>query len=215
MNAAPWSASSFSARTSTGTTSAVRTEPSTISVIRLGRVLAVLKDAATTSPRAAPMSTVRMNPVMREIRVATAMEPVARTTFSPPSAGCSSSAAWGSATATAAVPAAPAATVSAVSGGAMVSPLGLVVSSDLSGAPSSSSSRAGLVSRGAGTGAGGAGATMRRRSPCSVTWFSDSYVVWLVPVRVRKAGCPARRAPRSPPASRPASAPPRRASGPP
>ena len=90
MKAAPWSASSFSARTSTGTTSAVSTEPRTISVIRLGSVFAVLKDAATTSPSAAPMSTVRMKPVTREIRVAMAMEPVARTTFSPPSAACGS-----------------------------------------------------------------------------------------------------------------------------
>ncbi len=213
MKAAPWSASSFSARTSTGTTRAVSTEPSTISVIRLGSVFAVLKDAATTSPSAAPMSTVRMKPVMREIKVATAMEPVARTTFSPPSSSGSASV-CGSATAVAA-PAVPAATVSAVSGGAMVSPLGLVVRSDLSGAPSSAASRAGLVSRGTGTGAGGAGVTMRRRVPLSVTWFSDHCVccvVVLVCVCVRRAGCPARRAPLSPPAGRPAPTRRRRAS---
>ena len=80
MKRAPWSSSSFSARTSTGTTRAVRTEPSTISVMMLGRVLAVLKAEATAGPSAAPMSTVRMKPVTREMRVATAMEPVARTT---------------------------------------------------------------------------------------------------------------------------------------
>ena len=36
INASPWSGSSFSARTSTGTTSEVSTAPSTISVIILG-----------------------------------------------------------------------------------------------------------------------------------------------------------------------------------
>ena len=188
MKAAPWSASSFSARTSTGTTSAVSTDPSTISVIRFGSVLAVLNAEATTSPSAAPMSTVRMKPVMREISVAIAIEPVARTTFSPSLGSVSSAGSAGSATATLVATVATAAASSAVGGGAMVSPLGLVVSRDLSGRPVSAGV-GGFGSRGAGTGAGGAGATMRRRRPasgwllsCAVTAVSVHVGCWVVGV---------------------------------
>src|SRR5699024_7909358 len=88
--ASPWSASSFSARTSTGTTSEVSTAPSTISVIRLGSWFAVVNAEAIAAPKDEPMSTLRIKPVIRESNVATAMEPVARTTS--PSLVCT---AWG------------------------------------------------------------------------------------------------------------------------
>src|SRR5690625_1134957 len=78
--ASPWSASSFSARTSTGTTSEVNTAPRTISVIRLGGWFAVVNADAIAAPNDEPMSTLRIKPVMRDSSVATAMEPVARTT---------------------------------------------------------------------------------------------------------------------------------------
>ena len=81
MKASPLSESSFSARTSTGTTRAVSTAPSTSSVMRLGSVLAVLNAEATAGPSTEPMSTMRIKPVMREISVAMAMEPPARTTW--------------------------------------------------------------------------------------------------------------------------------------
>ena len=149
----PRSGSSFSARTSTGTTSAVSTEPSTISVMMFGSVLAVLNADATAGPSAAPIITVRMNPVMREISVATAMEPVARTTdWLEFSSVASASCAAGASRVATAPPLAP----------ARVSPLGLVVRSERSGSPVSATG-SGLGSRGAGTGAGGAGATMRLR----------------------------------------------------
>ena len=79
-NPEPRSASSRSARVSTGTTSEVSTAPRTISVMRLGSVLAVLNADAIAGDSAAPIMTVRRNPVIRLSRVATAMEPVERTT---------------------------------------------------------------------------------------------------------------------------------------
>ena len=79
MKASPRSASSFSARTSTGTTREVSTAPSTSSVTRFGSVLAVLNALATAPPSAEAINTVRRKPVMRLIRVAIAMEPPART----------------------------------------------------------------------------------------------------------------------------------------
>ena len=79
MKASPRSASSFSARTSTGTTSEVNTAPRTSSVTRFGSVLAVLNALATAPPSAEAMNTVRRKPVMRLISVAIAIEPPART----------------------------------------------------------------------------------------------------------------------------------------
>lgn len=56
--ASPWSASSFPARTSTGTTSEVNTAPRTISVIRLGSWFAVVNAEAIAAPNDEPMSTI-------------------------------------------------------------------------------------------------------------------------------------------------------------
>ena len=95
MNASPRSGSSFSARTSSGMTRLVSTAPSTSSVMRFGRVLAVLKAEPTSTPSAEPMSTVRRKPVIRLSSVAKAMEPVVRTTSASlgfPSAAPSASA---------------------------------------------------------------------------------------------------------------------------
>ena len=133
----PRSASSFSARTNTGTTSEVSTAPSTISVMRLGSWFAVVKAEEIAGPSDEPMSTLRMNPVMREIIVAMAMEPVARTTapsefFSPE----------GSLEVAAALPFSPERSSS-----------------------SSSTATTPLGARFSGTGAGGEGVTMRRRAP--------------------------------------------------
>ena len=80
INAAPWSSSSFSARTSTGITREVSTAPSTISVTMLGNVFATLNADATAGPMVAPMAMLRRKPVIRLIRVAMAMDPVERTT---------------------------------------------------------------------------------------------------------------------------------------
>ena len=76
----PLSASSFSARTRTGTTKEVRTAPRTISVMRLGSWFAVVNAEEIAGPSDEPMRTLRRKPVMREISVAIAMDPVARTT---------------------------------------------------------------------------------------------------------------------------------------
>ena len=80
MKLAPRSGSSLSARTSTGTTREVMTLPRTISVIMFGSVFAVVNAEATAPPSIAPMSRFRMKPVMREINVAIAIEPVEATT---------------------------------------------------------------------------------------------------------------------------------------
>ena len=135
MNSSPRSGSSRSARTNTGTTREVSTAPRTISVTRLGSWLAARYASETPSASVAVTNTERTKPVMRDSSVATAMEPVARTTseseseFPFPSASS-----W-----------------------AAFAPLRL----DLSSTGSCSTG----MSRGSGTGAGGVEATKRPRVP--------------------------------------------------
>src|SRR4051812_34617167 len=77
--AVPPSRSRSWACTSSGTTTDVRTPPSSSSYTMLGSVLDVLYASLTSpTPSAAASTMVRISPVMRETRVATAMVPAAR-----------------------------------------------------------------------------------------------------------------------------------------
>src|SRR5690625_1637072 len=78
MNETPPSSSSCAALASSGMNIAVSTEPSTSSVIMLGRVLAVLNADATAGPSTVRMRIIRTNPVIRLATLATAMDPVER-----------------------------------------------------------------------------------------------------------------------------------------
>ncbi len=71
--ATPPSASSRSARASTGTKIAVKVASSTSAAIRLGSWLATVKALDSAAPRIAASSTMRVNPVIRLTRVANAM----------------------------------------------------------------------------------------------------------------------------------------------
>ena len=78
MNDTPPSSSSWADFASSGMNIEVSTEPSTSSVIMLGSVLAVLNAEATAGPSTVRMRIIRMKPVMRLARLATAIEPVDR-----------------------------------------------------------------------------------------------------------------------------------------
>ena len=71
--AVPPSASSRSARASTGTKIAVKVASSTSAAIRLGSWLATVKALDSAAPRMAASSTMRMKPVIRLTSVASAM----------------------------------------------------------------------------------------------------------------------------------------------
>ncbi len=72
-NASPPSLSSRSARASTGTKMAVKVASSTSAATRFGSWLATEKALESAAPRIAASSTIRVNPVIRLIRVASAI----------------------------------------------------------------------------------------------------------------------------------------------
>ena len=77
-NPRPPSSSSLDARESSGMNMPVSTEPRTSSVTMFGNWFAVLNAEATAPPRVHRMRLIRTKPVMRETRLAIAIEPVAR-----------------------------------------------------------------------------------------------------------------------------------------
>ena len=77
-NDTPPSGSSCADFANKGMNMAVSTEPRTSSVIMLGSVLAVLNADATAGPSTVRMRIIRTNPVMRLARLATAIDPVER-----------------------------------------------------------------------------------------------------------------------------------------
>ncbi|SLE02565.1 Uncharacterised protein [Mycobacteroides abscessus subsp. massiliense] len=91
-NASPPSASSRSARVSTGMKIAVKVASSTSAAMMLGSVLAVEKALADAAPSAAVISSSLTKPVMRLTKVATAIDPEWETTAASDSSSMVSSA---------------------------------------------------------------------------------------------------------------------------